>query len=86
MYTAIRLRPDPLVAAGGITAAGTDGPPLEFGTTVRIIGRHPHARLAVTAMVDLPNDDAVHGVIGARVAGCSIPATISSVWDMTGRG
>ena len=50
LNTAIRLRPDPLVAAGG-RAVGIGGPPLEFGTTVRVISGHPAARLAVTAMV-----------------------------------
>lgn len=49
--TAIRLRPDPLVAAGGLAAVGTARPPLRIGTTVRSISRHPKARLAVTAMV-----------------------------------
>jgi MFS family permease len=49
--TAIRLRPDPLVASGGVTAAGTGRSPLELGPTVRVITRHPQARLAVTAMV-----------------------------------
>ena len=51
LNTAIRLRPDPLVAAGGIIAVGTGRAPLELGTTVRVISRHPAARLAVTAMV-----------------------------------
>ncbi len=49
--TAIRLRPDPLVASGGIAAVGTSQPPLQFSTTVRTISSHPAARLAVTAMV-----------------------------------
>ena len=51
LNTAIRLRPDPLVAARGTIAAGTGTPPLELGATVRVISRHPQARLAVTAMV-----------------------------------
>jgi MFS family permease len=51
LNTAIRLRPDPLVAAGGTIAAGTGKRPLELGATLRVISRHPQARLAVTAMV-----------------------------------
>jgi len=51
LNTAIRLRPDPLVAAGGTTAAGEGRAPLELGATVRVIGSHPRARMAVTAMV-----------------------------------
>ena len=51
LNTAIRLRPDPLVAAGGVAAVGTGRAPLEFGTTVRVISGHSAARLAVTAMV-----------------------------------
>ena len=51
LNTAIRLRPDPLVVAGGVTAVGTGRAPLEFGTTVRVISGHSAARLAVTAMV-----------------------------------
>lgn len=49
--TAVRLRPDPLVAAGGVAAAGDGRAPLELGRTVQVIARHPQARLAVTAMV-----------------------------------
>ena len=51
LNTAIRLRPDPLVVAGGVAAVGTGRAPLEFGTTVRVISGHSAARLAVTAMV-----------------------------------
>jgi MFS family permease len=51
LNTAIRLRPDPLVAAGGVAAAGAGRAPLELGTTVQVITGHPQARLAVTAMV-----------------------------------
>ena len=51
LNTAIRLRPDPLVVAGGVAAVGTGRAPLELGTTVRVISGHPAARLAVTAMV-----------------------------------
>jgi MFS family permease len=51
LNTAIRLRPDPLVVAGGVAAVGTGRAPLEFGTTVRVIRAHSAARLAVTAMV-----------------------------------
>ena len=51
LNTAIRLRPDPLVVAGGVAAVGAGRPPLEFGTTVRVISGHSAARLAVTAMV-----------------------------------
>ena len=49
--TAIRLRPDPLVAAGGVPAGGSAQPPLELGSTIRVISGHAGARLAVTAMV-----------------------------------
>ena len=51
LNTAIRLRPDPLVVAGGVTAVGTGRAPLDFGATVRVISGHAAARLAVTAMV-----------------------------------
>jgi MFS family permease len=49
--TAIRLRPDPLVVAGGVAAVGTGRAPLEFGATVSVITGHSAARLAVMAMV-----------------------------------
>ncbi|MGE0308379.1 MAG: MFS transporter [Acidimicrobiia bacterium] len=49
--TAIRLRPDPLVVAGGVSAAGSPRQPLRIGATMNLIGRHRSARLAVFAMV-----------------------------------
>ena len=49
--TAIRLRPDPLVAAGGVLASGAARPPLDLRATVRAVAADPGARLAVLAMV-----------------------------------
>ncbi|WP_162941958.1 MFS transporter [Desertimonas flava] len=49
--TTIRLRPDPLVAAGGVAAAGIDRRPPALGATFRAVADHAGARLAVTAMV-----------------------------------
>lgn len=49
--TALRLRPDPLIAAGGVTPAGAARKPLRIGATIQSISRHPQARLAVIAMV-----------------------------------
>ena len=47
--TALRLRPDPLVASGGTGAPSVGGPRLTGG--VRTIADSPGARLALTAMV-----------------------------------
>ena len=49
--TSIRLRPDPLVVAGGVTRAGSKErlPPL--AASARLIMGHPQARLALLAMV-----------------------------------
>lgn len=49
--TAVRLRPDPLVASGGVAAAGAPRAPLELRATVRAVADDPGARLAVLAMV-----------------------------------
>ncbi|MGD9793226.1 MAG: MFS transporter [Acidimicrobiia bacterium] len=49
--TALRLRPDPLVVAGGVMAAGAAREPLRLGATMATIGRYHSARLAVFAMV-----------------------------------
>jgi MFS family permease len=47
--TAVRLRPDPLVAAGGAALArGTASPPIRH--VVHVIGTAPRARLAITSM------------------------------------
>ncbi len=49
--TAIRLRPDPLVAAGGVSAVGGARVRIRIGSTMRSISRDERARLAVAAMV-----------------------------------
>ena len=49
--TAVRLRPDPLVASGGVLAGGATRPPLELPATARVVAAHAGARLAVMAMV-----------------------------------
>jgi MFS family permease len=49
--TTVRLRPDPLVAAGGIVAGGPARRPLELRSTVKAVSGHAGARLAVMAMV-----------------------------------
>lgn len=50
--TAVRLRPDPLIAAGGIDGrTGDSRAPRRIGATIRSINRQPPARLAVLAMV-----------------------------------
>lgn len=49
---AFRLRPDPLVAAGGIAGPDdVDRPRVRLADTLRVIGRSPDARVALTAMV-----------------------------------
>jgi MFS family permease len=45
-----RLRPDPLVLAGGVGVTADDGR-LPFGTAIRLIAAHPGARLAVLGMM-----------------------------------
>jgi MFS family permease len=49
--TVIRLRPDPLVASGGVLAGGAGRPPIELRSTARVVAASPGARLAVMAMV-----------------------------------
>ncbi len=49
--TSIRLRPDPLVIAGGVTAAGSKERLPPIASTVRLILAAPKARLALLAMV-----------------------------------
>jgi MFS family permease len=49
--TALRLRPDPLIAAGGLTAVGATREPMRIGSTIQSINSHPQARLAAVAMV-----------------------------------
>jgi MFS family permease len=49
--TTIRLRPDPLVASGGVLSGGAARPPLELRSTARVVAASAGARLAVTAMV-----------------------------------
>lgn len=49
--TTVRLRPDPLVAAGGIVAGGSARQPLELRSTVQAVSGDASARLAVMAMV-----------------------------------
>jgi MFS family permease len=49
--TAVRLRPDPLVASGGVLVGGATRPPLELRSTARVVAAHAGARLAVMAMV-----------------------------------
>ena len=52
LNTALRLRPDPLVVAGGTVRAGQDlRPKARLVDTFRLIGRLPMARLAVFAMI-----------------------------------
>ena len=51
LITAVRLRPDPLVASGGVLAGGATRPPLELRATLRVVAAHAGARLAVMAMV-----------------------------------
>jgi MFS family permease len=51
LNTAVRLRPDPLVVAGGAgtgAGAGTSSPPIAHA--YRVIGAAPRARLALTSM------------------------------------
>jgi hypothetical protein len=49
LNTAVRLRPDPLVVAGGAgTGAGTSSPPIAHA--YRVIGAAPRARLALASM------------------------------------
>lgn len=49
--TAVRLRPDPLIASRGTAAEGTGLPALRVRSVVRSISGRPSARLAVGAMV-----------------------------------
>jgi MFS family permease len=49
--TAVRLRPDPLVASGGMLAGGAARPPFALRSTARVVAARPGARLAVMAMV-----------------------------------
>jgi MFS family permease len=49
--TAVRLRPDPLVASGAVLAGGAARQPLELRATARVVTAHAGARLAVMAMV-----------------------------------
>ena len=49
--TSIRLRPDPLVLAGGVVPAGTKEKLPPVATTLRLIMAIPQARLALLAMV-----------------------------------
>jgi MFS family permease len=49
--TTVRLRPDPLVAAGGVLAGGSARRPLELRSTVQVVSGNAGARLAVMAMV-----------------------------------
>lgn len=49
--TTVRLRPDPLVVAGGVTAAGSKEKLPPVLTSIRLIMALPKARLALLAMV-----------------------------------
>lgn len=49
--TTVRLRPDPLVVAGGVVAKGSKEKLPPVLTTLRLIGASPKARLALMAMV-----------------------------------
>ncbi len=51
LNTAIRLRPDPLVAIGGTVPIGTSSPAPKVRAALRIVAAHPRARLALAAMV-----------------------------------
>lgn len=51
LHTALRLRPDPLVATGGIRdRSGDDGASTNFGDAIRKLRRNPAARIAIFAM------------------------------------
>lgn len=49
----LRLRPDPLVVAGGLDPAGTAQPRVvaQLRHSIGVIGRHPRAKLALIAMI-----------------------------------
>jgi MFS family permease len=49
--TAVRLRPDPLVAAGGTTTSGNTSQRMKLADAVQLIMSLPRARLALGAMV-----------------------------------
>ena len=49
--TAVRLRPDPLIAAGGLRQVSADRPEKSLVGVAQVIAAHPSARLAVLAMV-----------------------------------
>lgn len=51
LTTTIWLRPDPLVAAGGLQASGEHTKAPSLATTFKVIGAHRQARLALAAMV-----------------------------------
>ncbi|MEO7398565.1 MAG: MFS transporter, partial [Ilumatobacteraceae bacterium] len=49
--TSLRLRPDPLIVAGGLSVRAPEGPPIRITTTIASIIGRPAARLAVLAMI-----------------------------------
>ena len=51
VITTVRLRPDPLVLAGGVKRAGAERARVDLAGSLRLVAQRPDARLALASMV-----------------------------------